>query len=135
MSYGVAAALQSAVYQSLAGDAALTAMIGAAIYDAVPPGGNSGTYLLLGPEEVRDRSDKTGHGAEHRFSVSVISDATGFQSAKEVAVAVSDILLNTTLTLSRGQLVALNFQRAQARRTNRGTDRRIDLTFVARVEE
>ena len=34
----VAAALQEAVYQRLSGDAALAALVGGAIYDALPPG-------------------------------------------------------------------------------------------------
>jgi hypothetical protein len=36
MSYGVAAALQAAVYQRLAADAALADLVGEAIYDVVP---------------------------------------------------------------------------------------------------
>ena len=43
-------------------------------------------------EEVRDASDRSGDGAEHRLVVSVISDATGFLEAKTVAVAVSEAL-------------------------------------------
>lgn len=135
MSYGVAAALQAAVFQALAADAGLSAAVGGAIYDAVPPGAGSGTYLLIGPEEVRDRSDKTGRGAEHRFTVSVVSDAAGFQQAKDIAGAVSDILTGGVPVLSRGRLVALIFAQARARRTNDGAGRRIDLTFRARVED
>ncbi len=135
MSYGVAAALQAAVFQALAADAGLSAAVGGEIYDAVPPGAGSGTYLLIGPEEVRDRSDKTGRGAEHRFTVSVVSDAAGFQQAKDIAGAVSDILTGGVPVLSRGRLVALIFAQARARRTNDGAGRRIDLTFRARVED
>jgi Ni,Fe-hydrogenase maturation factor len=132
MSYAVAAALQAAVYQRLTADAALS---GTAIYDAVPPGTGPGTFVTIGPEDVRDRSDKSGHGAEHRLVISVVSDAAGFQEAKVVAAAVSEALVDAELVLARGRLIGLGFLRAVARRTENGTGRRIDLTFRARVEE
>ncbi len=135
MSYGVAAALQQAVYQRLQGDAALSALVGSAVYDSAPAGIVSGTYVSLGPEDVRERSDLTGHGALHEITVSVVTDAAGFYTAKEVAGAISDALVDANLTLARGSLVYLNFHRAKARRVQTGDMRRIDLTFRARVED
>lgn len=134
MSYAVAAALQAAVFARLQADGVLSGLVGAAIYDAVPPGAGTGTFVMIGPEDVRDQSDKTGDGAEHRFIVSVVTDAAGFQAAKAAAVAVSDALVGADLALSRGRLVSLAFLRAVARRTGKDTGRRIDLTFRARVE-
>lgn len=134
MSYAVAAALQAAVYAALGADPALAALVGGAIYDALPPGAGTGTFVLIGPEDVRDASDKSGSGAEHRLVISVVSDAAGFQAAKAAAVAVSDALVGAELTLSRGRLVSLSFLKAMARRTENGTARRVDLTFRARVE-
>ena len=135
MTYGVAAALQQAVYQLLQADPELTALAGDAIYDAVPPGLVSGTYVSLGPEDVREASDKTGNGALHEITVSVVTDAAGFSAAKEVATAVSDALVDTTLMLTRGTLVYLNFFRARARRVQDADMRRIDLRFRARVQD
>lgn len=135
MSYGAAAALQAAVYQCLTSDVALTQLVGSAIYDAVPPGDLPELYVSLGPEDVRDRSDKTGGGAVHVFTVSVVSSAAGFASAKAAAVAVSDALVDAPLALSRGALVALAFDKARARRVQDGDIRRIDLTFRARVDD
>ena len=136
MSYAMAAPLQEAVYQHLAGDAGLNALIGGAIYDALPAGPVPETYVSLGPEEVRDRSDASGAGALHRFTVSVVSEAEGFAAAKTIAAAIGDALLNGTLVLSRGRVVGLWFERASARRTGRaGQVRRIDLRFRARVED
>ncbi|MFC7704999.1 DUF3168 domain-containing protein [Plastorhodobacter daqingensis] len=133
MSYGCAAALQAAVFQRLLADEALEALVDGAVHDAMPAGQANGTYVALGPEEVRDASDGTGGGAEHRFVVSVVSDAAGFQRAKDAAAAVSDALVGADLALSRGRLVGLSFVKAVARRTDGG--RRIDLTFRARVED
>ncbi len=135
MSYGMAAALQQAVYQRLQADAALTALVGAAVYDSAPPGIVSGTYVSLGPEDVRERSDVTGHGALHEITVSVVTDEAGFRPAKEVAAAVSDALVDASLILARGHLVYLNFHRARARRVQDADMRRIDLIFHARVED
>lgn len=130
MSYGAAPALQAAVYQLLAASPSLS---GVAVYDAVPPNA-TGTFVLIGPEETRDQSDKSGAGAEHQMVISVITDATGFLSIKTIAADISDVLIGAPLTLSRGQLVSLFFLRASARRIEEGETQRIDLTFRARVQ-
>ena len=135
MSYGVAVALQAAVYQKLVADAPLGALVGSAIYDAVPSGSLPETYVTLGAEDVRDRSDKTGGGALHVFTVSVISTAAGYEDAKLAAAAISDALVDADLSLSRGELVFLRFARARARQVQSGDTRRIDLTFRARVDD
>ncbi len=135
MSYAIAAALQSAVFNRLETDQGLVGLVGSAVYDAAPPGGLPGLYVMLGPEDARDRSDKTGNGAQHDFVISVVSDADGFQTAKDVASAVSDALVGAELVLSRGRLISLNFLRARARRVAKGTQRQIDLRFRARVED
>ncbi len=132
MSYGMAAALQAAVHARLASDPAVQALVGTAVYDAVPANAR-GTWIAIGPEEVRDRSDKGADGAEHDFTVTVMSDAAGFRAAKEVAVAVSDALVDAPLVLTRGRLVGLWFVAARAAR-ERGPGRRIDLRFRARVD-
>ncbi|MBM9595209.1 DUF3168 domain-containing protein [Roseitranquillus sediminis] len=135
MSYGMSAALQQAVYQRLMSDAAVNAEVGEAIYDVVPAGQVPSTYVSIGPEDVRDWSDKSGHGARHDFVVSVVTDAAGFQTAKAAAGAIADALVGTRLPMVRGHLVALNFRRAQARRLEAGTIRRIDLSFRAHVQD
>ncbi|MDC0737531.1 DUF3168 domain-containing protein [Cognatishimia sp. SS12] len=135
MSYGMAVALQSAVYQRLTADATLTGLIGTAVFDELPSGVFPATYVTLGPEVAVERSDKTGGGALHRFSVAVISDAAGFAHPKAVAVAICDALQDAALTLSRGHLVSLNFERAVASREEAASLRRIELRFAARVDD
>lgn len=133
MSYTAAADLQEAVFRHLQADPELSAL-GAPIHDAPPPGTPRGTYVVLGPEDVIDRSDTSGPGAEHRFSVAVVSDAAGFATAKRVAGRVSDLLADPPLTLGTGRLVGLWFQEAQARRIEGGKGRRVELRFRARIE-
>ena len=131
MSYQAAAALQSAIFARLSGFAALN---GVSIVDAMPAGTAPGTFVLIGPEQVLDQSDKSGGGAEHRFEIAVISDASGFLTAKQVAGAVSEALAGAALTLAAGRLVSIHFLRATARRLEAGDTRRIDMTFRARIE-
>lgn len=131
MSYAAAAALQAAVYTRLTG---FPALAGVAVVDAVAPGAGKGQFILLGSETATDKSDKSGAGAEHLFQVAVISDETGFLSAKVIAGHVSDALLGGSLTLAAGHLVSLGFVRAIARRLKEGEHRRIDLTFRARLD-
>lgn len=131
MSYGAAAAVQVAVYGLLSSAPALA---GVMVVDAMPPQAGAGSFVLIGPEEVLDQSDKSGGGAEHRITVSVISDAGGFLTAKGLASAVSDTLVDATPSLTTGRIVGIRFVKAVAKRLEDGGVRRIDLTFRVRVE-
>lgn len=134
MSYGATAALQAAIYARLQADPVLGDLLGGAVYDALPEGDLPPLYVVIGPEAVRDASDGSGAGAEHRVQISVIGAEGGFGAAKAAAAAISDALAGADLTLSRGRLVGLWFQRAEARLRDRGRLRRIDMTFRARTE-
>jgi hypothetical protein len=135
MTYAVSAALQRAVFARLAGDPALSALVGASIFDAVPVGTLPETFVSLGSERVRDASDGTADGALHRIDVSVRTQLPGFADAKAIAVAVSDALHNADLSLERGRLVYLRFLRAEALRVNQGAGREIRMQFGARVDD
>jgi len=130
MSYAAAAALQAAIFAHLSLSPEL---VGVDIFDAVPPSG-TGTFVLIGPEQATDKSDVSGAGAEHRMVISVIADTEGFLAAKTIAVKIADLLGDAALTMSRGNLVALQFLRADAKRSRDGDLRRVDMTFRARVE-
>lgn len=134
MSYAAAAALQEAVFARLAADPAVAQHLAGAIHDALPAGPLPPLYLSLGPETARDRSDGSARGAEHEITLSLVSEAAGFQQAKTAAAAICDALADPDLTLTRGRLVALHFIRASAKRDSGGR-RRIDLTFRARLDD
>lgn len=135
MSYALSGAVQRAIFERLAGDAALGAIVGGAVHDHVPGGTPVGTFVAIGQEDVRERSDASGDGALHDIWISVVSDAAGFATAKAAAGAVSDALAAPGLRLERGRLVTLNFFRARARVMRDGSSRRIDLRFRARVAD
>ncbi len=134
MSYQSAAAVQVALYGVLTGDTALAGLVPGGIFDAPPPATPQGTYVLIGEEDVIDRSDVSGPGAEHRVLVSVVSDAAGFLTAKAAAARIATILPDTQPTLGTGRVVAVWFHQAQARRAEGAAVRRIDLRFRVRVE-
>ena len=135
MSYGVSSALQAAVFQTLSNDPGVSRLVGSAIYDALPSGTLPALYIVLGSEEVRDASDKSGGGALHEFTITVVTESAGFSSAKVLAAAVSDALVDAPLTLTRGALVSLNFYKAKAARVGTGDMRQINLIFRARVAD
>ncbi len=135
MSYAISGALQEAVFGALTADTGLGGLVGSAIYDAIPAGSLPALYVSLGPETVKAQDDVSGQGAEHRFTISVVTEAPGFAQAKAVAGAVCDALHEAPLTLSRGRLVSLRFQQASAAKIDNATGRKIDLIFRARVED
>lgn len=135
MTYGVSAALQTAVFGALSGDTDLSNLVGGAIFDAEPAGLLPEIYVTLGAETVRAQSDASGGGAVHEFVISVVTDAAGFSMAKQAAVSICDVLIDADLELSRGRLVSCRFAKAKAARVENGTARRIDLSFRARVDD
>jgi len=135
MTYAISSALQSALYQHLIADAGLVALIGSNVFDAPPTGVIPQTYVLIGDELARDKSSKTSAAAVHEFTINVVSDLPGFTTAKQVAGAVCDGLIDADIPLARGRLVALNFVRARALREDSPGIRQIDLRFHAFVED
>lgn len=137
MSFAASAALQGAVYQQLRSDPALHALVGDAIFDAMPVDTPNGVFVSLGPEDVTDAGDMTAAGSRHDFVVSVVSgidQGAGFAAVKTAAAAVAQALDQEHLALSKGHLTALWFLRARARRVENGAARRVDLTFRARID-
>ena len=135
MSYAMSSALQASVYNALISSDEVSGLVSGAIYDALPAGVLPSMYVTLGPEKVVDFSDQTDHGARHEFTISVVSQNAGFASAKEVAGAVCDALVDADLSLARGRLISLNFRNAKAVRIDGGSARQIVLTFRAFVQD
>ena len=128
MSLAASAALQAAVYQALRADPGLGALVGDAVFDAMPVTAPTGTHVALGPEDG---------GARHDFVVSVLSgseDGGGFGPVKAAAAAVVAALEDGALTLEHGHLAGLWFVAARARRSDGGAGRRVDMTFRARID-
>lgn len=137
MSYRFSPTLQAAVYQRLAHDPALVALIGTEIYDAPlrRPGDEKALdHIILGEETVRANNTKTSIGAIHDFDVTVHSQREGFDTVKKVAAAVCDSLIDAPLVLSEGTLVDLRFLQAKAERGRAPEKRKVSLRFRATVD-
>ncbi|RRH77318.1 DUF3168 domain-containing protein [Falsigemmobacter faecalis] len=131
MSYQGGAALQAGLYLCLSTWPGLEDVL---IADAVPGGTAPETWVLIGAEEVRDASDVSSSGAEHRLELSVLSRAAGFQQAKAVAAEISQALGAGGLSVAGSRVSGLWFHRARAHRLQGGALRRIDLTFRVRLD-
>ena len=131
MSYASGAALQAAVYTCLTGHAGLADIV---VADALPPGTPPETWVRIGAEEVRDASDQTAAGAEHRLEISVLSQAEGFADAKSVAAEITEALAPGALALTGVVVRGPWFLGAKAVRSRRSGERRIDLTFRVRLD-
>lgn len=135
MSYAFAGGLQARVYERLAGDAGLAALVAGAIYDAPLAMAPEATeYVTLGEETVRDWGTKTSGGAIHDFTVTAHSGRDGFDGVKRVAAAVCAALVDAPLALEAGRLVALRFLRASAERGRAPAKRKVTLRFRAVVD-
>lgn len=135
MSYAVSGALQAAVYQRLAGDAALTALVGGAVFDSPPAGALPGLHVQIGTEDGRDVSGQGAGLLRLDLEVAVRGEDTGFAAVKAAAGAVSAALEEAPLGLAAGRLVSLRLMRARARAgVGRAKRREVLLTFRALVE-
>jgi hypothetical protein len=137
VSYLYSPDLQAAVYQRLAGDAALAGLVGDAIYDGPPEGAldpEAAEYVALGEERVRGGGSKTSLGAVHDFDVTVISGTDGFDRAKRIAAAICSSLVDAAFDLDGARVVALRFLRATAERGPSPVKRKISLRFRAVID-
>ncbi|PIB24965.1 hypothetical protein BFP76_07370 [Amylibacter kogurei] len=134
MNYAASVALQTAIYDALMNDAALTAQLSGQIFDAPPTGDLPQIYALIGDERVLDRSSKTSSAAIHEFRVLVIATESGFTNAKHAASEIAKVLQTTPLNLSHGILVDLSLRSVRATRGNIANRRQIDLTFRAYID-
>lgn len=135
MTYAMALGLQKAIFKYLAGEARLYSLIGTHIFDVPPSGGQPSTFVLIGEERALDRGSKDNSAAVHEFVISIVSDASGFGKAKDVAACVCDTLLEANLELERGLLVGLWFRSSRAVRGKSPDSRQIDLRFRAYIED
>ena len=127
---GASWALQQAVYAALTGDAALTALIGGRVFDAVPP---SPVFPYLVLAEARETAAGSGL-AEHSLTLHVWSRGSGARESKQIAAAASAVLDGAALPLDRYLLVNLQFLSAEYTRQSDGQTWRGLLRFRAVTE-
>ena len=97
--------VQAAVYSTLTGAAAVTALVGSRIYDHVPQGA-TWPYVAFGPSiggpEIETQA---GDGWEEFLTVDTWSRKRGRVEARQIMKAVADALHDAELTLSSDNCV------------------------------
>src|SRR5690348_14900030 len=85
-------ALQAAIYTRLAAYSALTALVGARIYDFVPESARP-PYVVIGDDTAADWGNKTGNGWDVTLTLHCWDfEKTGRKSVKNILSAVYDAL-------------------------------------------
>ena len=131
---GSAIALRKAIHSSLAGDAALTALIGAGkIFDDAPREARA-PYVTFGDFLSRDWSTSSDHGTEHFVILNVWSAQRGAREALIVADRIRAILDDQSLSLDGNHLVNLRFVQLETRRENNARFTRASLRLRAVTE-
>lgn len=113
MSGADAWALQAAIFNALAADAALTALLGGPrIHDRVPAGAVL-PYVTLGDGIATDWSTGTETGTEHLLRLHVWVRDGGRKAVRDIAAAIHAVLHEADLPLAAGHLVNLRFTTAR----------------------
>lgn len=126
-------ALQQAVYATLSVDSAVAALVGSAIFDAVPRDGDF-PRIVIGEGQELDWSTATDEGSEHRFLVTVWSRKEGHGEAKQIATAIQDALHEAELTVTGQSLISLRHLSTDFARERDGKTWRATLKFRAVLE-
>jgi len=131
---GAALALQEAVFAALAGDAGLTALIGAGnVFDGAPRNA-AAPYLHLGEVTARDWSTGTEAGAEVRFAVVAWSREAGRREALRIAGRVQEVLHGAELAVAGWRVVNLRHVATETARADKPDGRRAVARFRAVLE-
>ncbi len=85
-------AVQKAIFQALAGNAALTALIGAGRVHDDPPDALRPPYVLIGTIRGRQVAASVEEGEEHRISIAAWSTENGNRQAALMAAAIRKAL-------------------------------------------
>ena len=139
MTYALSWPLQQAVFEALAADPAVTALVGGRIYDAPPPfeadAAPSEPWITLGDERVDDWSTKDSAGTVHLLTIAVHATKRGFGETKRVAGAVCDLLTAAALAPARGRVIHVGFVSGRTRRSGNDAMRHVELRFRVLVED
>lgn len=122
-------ALQQAMFAALSADAALAALLGRRLYDAVPPNA-AFPYLVLGEGQESAEDDST---QRHALTLHIWSRAAGLRESKTIAAAVTACLAGP-VAVSGFLLISLRCLAADYARQSDGKTLRATLRFTALTE-
>jgi hypothetical protein len=108
--------LQQAIYQTLAGDTTLMALI-SGVFDR-PPEGTAFPYVTIGESAGSDWSTKTTTGMSHNVSLHIWSREGGRKQAATIMERLHTLLHQASFSVT-GQTLVMIFTRA-CKQTRRG---------------
>jgi hypothetical protein len=129
-----AAELQKSIFEALAEDAALTALVGTRIHDHAPANAPF-PYITFGRTSVYDWSTGTESGTEQLFTLHVWSKGKGKKEALEIMELARQSLHDAALELEGHRLVNLRLEFSEARYDDRNEAHHGLLRFRAVMEE
>ena len=109
-------ALQKAIHEALATDAALIAVLGGTRIHDDPPQDGPFPFVSLGQTSAVDWGTGTEDGEEHTVTLHVWSRQGGKKEAQVIMAAIRAVLHQASLTLGNHRLVNLRHEFSDARR-------------------
>ncbi|WP_426123452.1 DUF3168 domain-containing protein [Pararhizobium sp. PWRC1-1] len=129
-----AGALQKAVFGRLAGDAALTVLIGAdGVHDHLQPRSHRPCIFIAGIDS-RDASTASEVGEEHLVTLEVLTGEGGSRIAQEIAALVRSLLNDVPLVLAGFALVSILHRRTRIGRDAKAKGHVAEMVFRAVTE-
>ena len=129
-----AGALQKAVFAKLAGDAALTVLIGPdGVHDHLKARSHRPCVFIAGIDS-RDASTASETGEEHLVTLEVLTHEGASRIAQEIAGRVRTLLDDTPLVLTGFALVSILHQRTKTGRDAKAKGHVAEMVFRAVTE-
>ena len=121
MAEGMENAVAIAIYQALAADATLTALLatgpagGPAIYDAVPQPSDTGAasafpYLVIGDDIVTAWDTDTSQGGDVLITIHIWSRKDTKRECKQIQAALFNVLARAELTVPDHEFIGIEFE-------------------------
>jgi hypothetical protein len=127
-------ALRKAIRAHLLTDAAFVAALGRPkVFDEAPRDADP-PYALFVETQMRDWSAELCRGAEHFFTLAIVSTQRGLNGAIAAAQQLVDLLDEASLALDGHALIDLRFLSLETRRDQSGRFARVDIKFRATTE-
>ena len=123
-------AVQTAVYNRLSTDTALTALLPASggVYDHAPRG-TAFPYVVLNETTCQPLDTQTDSGADLSLTIHGYSRTDGFEEIKAIMAAIYDSLHNASFVITGQTLVLCRLTGAQCQIENDGETRHSRQTF------
>jgi len=129
MTYHSHFSFQRAIYQLLAADNSLSAMV-SGVFDHVPQG-SIYPFITLGEAQLRDRSDLEHSGTEVLLTLRVYSREAGRKEAADIMERITTLLHNTTPEMERHEVLSLQFHQSRIDLLDDGATYRGTIIFKA----